>query len=75
MKKKKICLSCYWAYPENYSHIAMRPIRRVDLLWQGSEVTKFDKLKADAKAAGKQLPEYVKSLVSEALANRAQKTD
>jgi hypothetical protein len=69
--KKKICLSCYWAYPENYSHIAMRPIRRVDLLWQGGDVAKFDKLKADAKAAGKQVPEYVKSLVSEALTNRA----
>ena len=22
-KDKSICLSCYWAYPENYSHIAM----------------------------------------------------
>jgi hypothetical protein len=30
-KDKSICISCYWAYPENYSHIAMKPMRRVDL--------------------------------------------
>ncbi len=38
LKDKSICLSCYWAYPESYSHIAMRQVRRIDLLWQGKEV-------------------------------------
>jgi hypothetical protein len=34
IKDKSICLSCYWAYPENYTHVAMRPIRRIDLIWK-----------------------------------------
>jgi hypothetical protein len=24
LKKREVCLSCYWAYPENHSHIAMK---------------------------------------------------
>lgn len=28
LKKKEICLSCYWAYPENYTHVAMQPDRK-----------------------------------------------
>jgi hypothetical protein len=71
LKKKEICLSCYWAYPENYSHIAMRQIRRVDLMWQGAEVAQFDKLKADAKAAGDEVPKFVKSLINKAVSEHS----
>lgn len=35
LKKKEICISCYWAYPENYTHAAMKEIRRIDLIWYG----------------------------------------
>ena len=38
IKDKSHCMNCYWAYPENYTHIALRDIRRLDLLWAGSEV-------------------------------------
>lgn len=66
-KKREICLSCYWAYPEEYSHIAMRPVRRVDLLWQGDEVTQYDRLRKDAHIAGKPIPQFVKEIVERAL--------
>ena len=64
LKDKTICLSCYWAYPEKYTHVAMRQIRRVDLLWQGSEISQHDKLKADAAKAGLEIPEFVKRILS-----------
>lgn len=32
-----VCLSCYWAYPEDYQHVAMRPERRMTLVFQGDE--------------------------------------
>ncbi len=66
-KKREICLSCYWAYPEEYTHIAMRPVRRVDLLWQGGEVTEYDRLKSDARKAGKRLPQFVKQIIERAI--------
>lgn len=67
LKDKTICLSCYWACPENYTHVAMRQIRRVDLLWQGGETAQHDKLKADAAKAGVTIPDFVKRIIAKAL--------
>jgi len=63
-KDKSICLSCYWAYPENYNHVAMRQIRRVDLLWRGKEVSHYEKLKADAAKSGLKIPQFVKDVLA-----------
>lgn len=66
-KDPGICLSCYWAYPENHSHVAMKQLRRVDLLWQGSETKQYDRLKADAAEAGLAIPDFVKNVLRKAL--------
>jgi hypothetical protein len=66
-KEANVCLSCYWAYPENYSHVAMRQIRRVDLMWEGKEVSNYERLKADAAAAGQAIPDFVKTILAKAL--------
>lgn len=68
-RDKNICLSCYWAYPEKYNHVAMRQIRRVDLVWQGREVAQYDKLKADAAKSGVEIPQFVKEVLARALQN------
>jgi hypothetical protein len=65
-KDKVICQSCYWAYPEEYTHIAMRPIRRLDILWQGEEVVQFDALKHQAEQADETLPNFVKAVLRKA---------
>jgi hypothetical protein len=65
-KDKIICQSCYWAYPEEYSHIAMRPIRRLDILWQEEEVAQFDALKHQAEQADETLPNFVKAVLRKA---------
>jgi len=67
IKDKNICLSCYWAYPEKYRHVAMRQIRRVDLVWQSGEVSQYDKLKADAAKSGLEIPQFVKEVLARAL--------
>lgn len=67
LKKKEICLSCYWAYPEDYSHIAMRLIRRLDLIWQDKEVGQYERLKRDAKDSGQTIPEFVKEIIEKAM--------
>ncbi len=67
-KKREVCLSCYWAYPENHSHIAMQQLRRVDLLWQGDETKQYERLKADAAEAGLAIPDFVKDVLRKALA-------
>ena len=67
IKDKSICLSCYWACPENYSHVAMRQIRRIDLIWQGADVAYYEKLKSDAAKAGVEIPQFVKNVLAKAL--------
>jgi len=67
LREKEICLSCYWAYPEDYSHVAMRQVRRADLIWQGKEVEQYERLKSDAKESGQTIPEFVKQIIEKAI--------
>jgi hypothetical protein len=66
-KHKNICLSCYWAFPEKYSHVAMRQIRRIDPIWQGEEVRQSEKLKSDATKSGLEIPQFVKDVLAKTL--------
>lgn len=56
-----ICAACFWATPENYSHIAGIHSRRLDLVWNSDEVEEFERLKARAESKGVELSAYVKS--------------
>ena len=67
LKNKGICLSCYWASPEDYSHVAMRQVRRADLMWQDKEVEQYEKLKSDAKLSKRTVPEFIKELIEKAI--------
>jgi hypothetical protein len=61
----KVCRSCYWANPASYKHIAMRPVRRLELVWSEQEVADFDRLSKVARKRGQPLPEFVKALLRE----------
>ena len=65
IKDKSICLSCYWAYPENYTHIAMRQVRRIDLIWQGDDIENYERLKQQAASLNKEIPEFIKEIISQ----------
>jgi hypothetical protein len=67
LKKKDVCLSCYWAYPENYTHVAMQQVRRLDLMWQGKEIVQYEKLKTKALRVGKGVPNFVKEIIEKAI--------
>lgn len=61
-KIEATCRTCYWAYPDDYTHIAMREERRLDILWAEDEVDDYDQL--TAKAGGKEeLPDFVKEVL------------
>ena len=63
IKDKSICLSCYWAYPENHTHIAMRQVRRIDLIWRGENVEIYERLKQQAASLNKEIPEFIKEII------------
>ncbi len=61
----RVCTGCYWASPESYKHIAMRPIRRLELVWSEQEVADFDRLSKVARKRGQPLPEFIKAILRE----------
>jgi hypothetical protein len=58
-----VCRKCYWAYPEDYKHIALRQIRRLDIVWSEEEIAVFERLQQKAQQLGKEVPEYVKAVL------------
>lgn len=61
-----ICADCYWAFPEDYRHVAMQEKRRVDVVWQGDETRSYDAAKKAAEADGLTAAEFIKRLVRRA---------
>ncbi|MHC4475503.1 MAG: HNH endonuclease [Planctomycetota bacterium] len=64
-----VCQTCYWARPESYAHIALRLIRRLDITWAGHEVPEYDRLVKLSKHARKELPEFVKDVLRDKMAD------
>jgi hypothetical protein len=63
LKDISICSSCYWAYPENYTHVAMQEVRRIDLIWEGDEIEIYEQLRKQASQADKSLTELIKEMI------------
>jgi len=66
-KLPRVCATCYWANPNNYMHIALREVRRADILWQETEVQAYERLKKTARANQSPIPEYVKKIIDKFL--------
>ncbi len=61
-----ICQACYWAMPEEYTHIALKDHRRLEILWLGeNEVAEHTKLNELAKKNTVALPLYAKAALAE----------
>jgi hypothetical protein len=63
LKDRSICAACYWAYPEEHTHVAMEQLRRIDLMWVGDEVEDYEKLRATAKNLSQELPRLIKQVL------------
>ena len=63
VKKPPVCMQCYWGSPENYNHIAMEQVRRLDLQWNGDEIKYYDALKIIADHNKIELPEFIKQII------------
>lgn len=68
LKKPAVCRACYWAFPDNYTHVAMREARRADILWTGAEIASYERLKKRTLDLQKNIPGYVKELIEQHLA-------
>jgi hypothetical protein len=58
-----VCKNCYWASPTEYAHIALRPVRRTDILWEGEEVETHNRLQKASEDQHLSIQEYIKRLL------------
>ena len=65
-RQSEICRNCYWAVPEDYTHIALKDHRRLEIVWLGeTEVSDHSKLKLLAGKNAVALPVYAKAALAE----------
>jgi hypothetical protein len=62
-KDSKVCQKCYWANPSLYEHIAMRSIRRLDIMWSETEISDYDAIKEISLTNSEELPLFVKRVL------------
>lgn len=60
MKSPAICETCYWTNPTAYEHIALKPMRRIELVWEADEIRDFVNLLNQANVKNQTLHEYIK---------------
>ncbi|WP_283788875.1 hypothetical protein QNI23_016600 [Bermanella sp. WJH001] len=58
-----ICKSCYWAFPESYTHIAMLEQRTISIGWLDSETKDYDKLCKEAQKRKMEPQDLIKALI------------
>jgi len=61
------CKECYWGSPESYTHVALSPIRRLELVWQGQDVSVYDRLSSQAKESSVDIHELAHKLIRDSL--------
>ena len=68
-KDKRVCEGCFWAYPEEYTHIAMQPERRLDVVWSGDECAVYERFLQVAVSEGRSPQELIKRIIYEHLSD------
>ena len=58
-----VCRTCFWAFPESYTHIAGREIRRAIVEWSGPEIEAYEKLCARAQRKGIPVTALIKRML------------
>lgn len=57
------CQNCYWAFPDNFTHVAMKQERRVDLTFVGEEIPTYIRLEKRAKLNSSSIQNEIKKLL------------
>lgn len=65
-KNVEMCITCYYASPENYSHVAGVEERRLDIAFRTSDIAIYDRIVKEARDNNYSVQEAFKRIVSEA---------
>lgn len=63
-KSLEVCQTCYWAFPEKHSHVAMKTEHRIDIVFSGSDIKIYEALVNSAKKNNTTIQSELKMLIS-----------
>lgn len=63
LRDPQTCRKCFWAFPESYTHVAMRPEVRLHIQWSEDELDSFKQLERKASEEGVSIQDYVKLII------------
>lgn len=66
----QICRRCFWAFPENYDHVAMVEERRMDIVWREQEIGQYNEISAEAARSRVRPQEIIKGILRRYFASR-----
>lgn len=61
----QVCRRCFWAFPEDYDHIAETQSRRAEVVWTGEETQDYEKLQAEAQTLSIEVSALIKQKLRE----------
>ncbi len=67
IRDPKVCQTCYWGSPEDYTHVALCPIRQLIITWIEDEVNQYNAIETRAKKENIPVPELIKQLLAQTL--------
>lgn len=70
VKSAQHCQVCYWGSPAAYEHIGLKPLRRIDLVWQEGEIDDFEALQRLTLQHDEVLHIYIKAVLARHLNDR-----
>ncbi|WIE74497.1 HNH endonuclease signature motif containing protein [Curtobacterium sp. MCSS17_007] len=59
------CERCFWAHPDDYTHVELRAERRLNLVFQETEVQTYDDVRERASAEGKSVQQVAKEALAQ----------
>lgn len=62
-KDLQTCRTCYWAYPDSFTHVALKLERRIDLSFSGTDADIYKVLEDRAKLSGSTIQDEIKKLL------------
>ena len=64
-----VCLSCYWASPDDYTHVALRRIRRLDITWVDDEIDEYEQLAKMLESDRRRMRDFIKLSLHDSIDN------
>ncbi|MDO4295397.1 MAG: HNH endonuclease [bacterium] len=63
VKNKNVCQSCYYAFPEHYTHIADAVERKIDLIFKEDEINLYEEILKQANTENISIQQFTKRML------------